>query len=100
MSEFFSFSRFSAATVPVWSSAGNMGSEDNQDLTTLFLKCVDYVRETAPPASSCLIENGGSDKGKKRSFQTYDMIPWGWAATKIMELLQAYPSGLTSVILR
>jgi hypothetical protein len=74
---------------------------DECDLTTSFLKCVDYVREARPVSELEVPNAAGKDVlSRKRPFHTYDDIPWGWAATKVAELLQSYPSGLTSVILR
>ena len=70
------------------------------DLTQLFLESVDFVRNTGGYEDISSGRVIGMESERKRSLQTYDDIPWGWAAIRIMELLQAYPSGLTSVILR
>jgi hypothetical protein len=75
-------------------------SDDSSDLSQLFLECVDYVRNLGSHGDLISGNIGSLPCEKKRSYQTFNDVPWGWAATKIMELLQAYPSGLTSVILR
>ncbi len=87
------------ASVPVMSCFTT--DTDQCDLTTSFLRCVDYVRETKSiPELEFSNAAGDEALSRKRPFQAQDDIPWGWAAAKVAELLQSYPSGLTSVILR
>jgi hypothetical protein len=75
--------------------------QEGCDLVSAMVDCVDQVRDTRAwhvdisPFITC-----DARRENKRSFQVLNEIPWGFAISKIIELLQAYPSGLTIAILR